>query len=112
MMIVGAATLLEIAYRLSTQPESGTRMKLFWIPMDAATPWPWLGAAAVALPGFFLLRRAAPRVRAAWDLAADPDGIEAANAWERAHATRCAQELPGPGDHSRRLPGGARGPAR
>jgi len=80
MMIVGAATLLEIAYRLSTQPESGTRMKLFWIPMDAATPWPWLGAAAVALAGFFLLRRAAPRVRAAWELAGDPDGIEAAHA--------------------------------
>ena len=80
MMIVGAATLLEIAYRLSTQPESGTRMKLFWIPMDAATPWPWLGAAAVALAGFFLLRRAAPGVRAAWELAGDPDGIEAANA--------------------------------
>ena len=69
MMVVGSATLVEIAYRLSTQPEAGTRMKLFWIPMNAATAWPWLGAAGIAIAGFFLLRLAAPRVRAAWDLA-------------------------------------------
>ena len=69
MMVVGAATIVEIAYRLSTQPEAGTRMKLFWIPMNAATPWPWLGAAAALAAGLFLLRRATPRVRAAWDLA-------------------------------------------
>ncbi len=69
MMVAGAATLVEIAYRLSTQPEAGTRMKLFWIPMNAATAWPWLGAAGIATIGFLLLRRAAPRVRAAWDTA-------------------------------------------
>ena len=69
MMVVGSATLVEIAYRLSTQPEAGTRMKLFWIPMNAATAWPWLGAAGIAIGGFFLLRLAAPRVRAAWDTA-------------------------------------------
>lgn len=78
VMILGAATLLEIAYRLSTQPEAGTRMKLFWIPMNAATPWPWLGAAVAAVIGFFLLRLAAPRVRAAWDLATDETRAEAA----------------------------------
>jgi branched-chain amino acid transport system permease protein len=80
LMLAGAVTLLEIAYRLSTQPEAGTRMRLFWIPMNAATAWPWLGAAAVALIGFFLLRRAAPHVRAAWDLAGDEGRIEAAHA--------------------------------
>jgi len=69
MMLAGAATLVEIAYRLSTQPEAGTRMKLFWIPMNAATAWPWLGAAAAASLGFLLLRHAAPRVRAAWEAA-------------------------------------------
>ena len=69
MMVLGGVILLEIAYRLSTQPEAGTRMKLFWIPMNAATAWPWLGALALAVTGFLLLRRAAPRVRAAWDLA-------------------------------------------
>jgi branched-chain amino acid transport system permease protein len=79
LMIVGTATLLEIAYRLSTQPEAGSRMKLFWIPMNAATPWPWVGAGMVALVGFFLLRRATPRVRAAWDLAADEARVGAAH---------------------------------
>ena len=69
MVIVGGATLLEIAYRVSTQPEAGSRMKLFWITMNASTPWPWLGAAAVAIGGSVLLRLALPRVRAAWDLA-------------------------------------------
>jgi hypothetical protein len=57
MMVAGAATLIEIAYRLSTQPEAGTRMSLFWIPMNAATPWPWLGAAMVTVAGYALLRR-------------------------------------------------------
>ena len=33
-MLVGAITLLEINYRLSTQPEAGARMTLFWIDMD------------------------------------------------------------------------------
>jgi branched-chain amino acid transport system permease protein len=70
MMLAGAVTLVEIAYRLSTQPEAGTRMRLFWIPMNAATAWPWVGAAAVMLAGYFLLRHAAPRVRAAWEGAA------------------------------------------
>jgi branched-chain amino acid transport system permease protein len=79
MMIAGAVTLLEIAYRLSTQPEAGTRMKLFWIPMNAATPWPWLGAAAVAIAGFVLLRLATPRVRAAWDRAGDEARVEPAH---------------------------------
>jgi branched-chain amino acid transport system permease protein len=70
LMVAGAVTLIEIAYRLSTQPEAGTRMRLFWIPMNAATPWPWLGAAAVMLAGYFLLRHALPRARAARDLVA------------------------------------------
>ena len=32
--------LLEINYRLSTQPESGSRMSLFWVGIDTATPYP------------------------------------------------------------------------
>ncbi|MEP7068808.1 MAG: branched-chain amino acid ABC transporter permease [Usitatibacter sp.] len=71
MMLGGAVTIVEIAYRLSTQPEAGGRMRLFWIPVDATTPWPWLGAAATAAAGFFLLRLAAPRVRSAWEVAID-----------------------------------------
>jgi branched-chain amino acid transport system permease protein len=65
-LTLGAVTLIEIAYRRSTQPEAGALMKLFWIPMATATPWPWLGAASLALAGYALLRVVGPRVAEAW----------------------------------------------
>jgi branched-chain amino acid transport system permease protein len=63
---LGAVTLIEIAYRRATQPEAGALMRLFWIPMDTAKPWPWLGAAVLAVVGAAALTRAWPRVAAAW----------------------------------------------
>lgn len=63
---LGAVTLIEIAYRRATQPEAGTLMKLFWIPMDTAKPWPWIGAALLAGVGVFAFVRAWPRIAAAW----------------------------------------------
>jgi branched-chain amino acid transport system permease protein len=63
---LGAVTLIEIAYRRSTQPDAGALMKLFWIPMDTARPWPWVGAAAVLVVGAAALRALWPRVAAAW----------------------------------------------
>jgi branched-chain amino acid transport system permease protein len=63
---LGAVTLIEIAYRRSTQPDAGARMKLFWIPMDTARPWPWLGAAVALLVGAAVLRALWPRIAAAW----------------------------------------------
>src|SRR4030095_7663142 len=42
VMLAGALILIEMSYRVSTQPELGTRMRLLWIPVDAGTPWPWL----------------------------------------------------------------------
>jgi hypothetical protein len=53
-------------YRRATQPEAGTQMKLFWIPMDTAKPWPWIGAALLLGVGAFALRRAWPRIAVAW----------------------------------------------
>src|SRR5439155_4274828 len=44
VMAMGAVFLVEMSYRVSTQPELGTRMRLFWVAVDAATPWPWLAA--------------------------------------------------------------------
>ena len=70
-LAVGTVTLIEIVYRRSTQPEQGALMKLFWIPMDTATPWPWLGAVALASAGYLLLRLAWPRVDAAWQRAGE-----------------------------------------
>jgi branched-chain amino acid transport system permease protein len=63
---LGAVTLIEIAYRRSTQPDAGALMKLFWIPMDTARPWPWLGAALALVAGAAALRALWPRVAEAW----------------------------------------------
>jgi branched-chain amino acid transport system permease protein len=68
---LGAVTLIEIAYRRSTQPEAGTLMKLFWIPMDTAKPWPWILGAVLAAGGAVALLRLWPRVSAAWALAGE-----------------------------------------
>jgi branched-chain amino acid transport system permease protein len=68
---LGAITLIEIAYRRSTQPEAGTLMKLFWIPMDTAKPWPWLVAGVLVAGGVAALLRTWPRVSAAWELAGE-----------------------------------------
>jgi branched-chain amino acid transport system permease protein len=64
--LLGAVILIEIAYRRSTQPDAGALMKLFWIPMDTARPWPWLGAALALVTGAAALRALWPRMQAAW----------------------------------------------
>jgi branched-chain amino acid transport system permease protein len=71
VMAAGAVLAIEMSYRLATQPELGTRMRLLWTAVDAASPWPWI-VAAVALAGGFLL------FRASWGFIA--------SAWERATA--------------------------
>jgi len=76
VMLVGAIVLFEINYRLSTQPESGSRMKLFWIGIDTATPWPWLVAALLAVCGFYAFRKTWPYVAAAWQRASDEAGLD------------------------------------
>jgi branched-chain amino acid transport system permease protein len=66
VIAVGASLLLEINYRLATKPELGTRMTLFWVPMDMSRPWPWAGALAVLGVGVYGAMRTWPRVVAAW----------------------------------------------
>jgi len=68
-MLAGAVMLLEINYRLSTQPEAGTRITLLRVSLDAATPWPWLAAALLLVGGFLAFRRTWPGVAAAWQRA-------------------------------------------
>src|SRR5207247_7848704 len=69
VMLLGAVVLLEINYRLSTQPESGSRMKLFWVGFDTATPWPWADAALFAVGRFYAFRKTWRHVAAAWERA-------------------------------------------
>jgi branched-chain amino acid transport system permease protein len=75
-MLVGAIVLFEINYRLSTEPESGSRMKLFWVGIDTATPWPWMVAGLLTVGGFLAFRRTWPRVAAAWRRASAEAGLD------------------------------------
>ena len=68
---VGAIMLLEINYRRATQPDAGARMRLFWVDMDTATPWPWRAALALLAAGAFFFYRCRPVVARAWQRASD-----------------------------------------
>jgi branched-chain amino acid transport system permease protein len=68
---IGAIVLLEINYRRATQPDAGARMRLFWLDLDTATPWPWLAALALLAAGAFLFHRCRPLVARAWQRATD-----------------------------------------
>jgi len=66
----GAVLLVEMSYRLATQPELGTRMRLLWVHVDAATAWPWIIAVAALVAGGFAFQRTSRVVAAAWSRAA------------------------------------------
>jgi branched-chain amino acid transport system permease protein len=70
LVAAGAVLAIEMGYRLSTQPELGTKMRLLWTPLDAASPWPWIVAAVALVGGLLLLRAVVPRVASAWERAA------------------------------------------
>jgi len=66
----GMVLLVEMSYRLATQPELGSRMRLLWTSVDAATAWPWITAVAMLVVGFLLFRLTWRPIAAAWDRAA------------------------------------------
>jgi branched-chain amino acid transport system permease protein len=65
--LAGTALLLEINYRLSTEPEAGPVLKLLGMNIDTSTPWPWLAGVALLLLGGLLARRLWRGVARAWD---------------------------------------------
>ena len=67
--LAGAVLAIEMSYRLATQPELGTRMRLLWTDVDAASPWPWIAAAVALIVGFLLFRATWGLVVAAWERA-------------------------------------------
>ena len=69
VMTMGAVLLIEMSYRVATQPELGTRMRIAAVAVDAATPWPWTVAAALIAGGFLVFRKSWPIVAAAWNRA-------------------------------------------
>jgi len=65
----GAVLAIEMAYRLATQPELGTRVRFVGTTVDAASPAPWIAAAVALLGGFALFRATWRVVASAWDRA-------------------------------------------
>ena len=72
VMTMGAVFLLEINYRLATKPELGTRTTFASIPVDMASPWPWLMGLGILGVGLYGFRRSWPRVADAWTAVAEP----------------------------------------
>jgi branched-chain amino acid transport system permease protein len=75
---VGAIAIIELTHRLMVKAADGTVMSLFGISLDAATPWPWLVAIALAAGGTAM-------TRAVWPVAARAlgDATAAVQAGER-----------------------------
>jgi len=85
VMGAGAVLLIEMSFRVSTQPELGTRMRLLGMSLDANTPWPWIGALLVLVAGFMAFRMTWGRVAAAWARAGDEVAARRALAVEPGH---------------------------
>lgn len=66
LAICGAIVAIEMSYRLSTQAELGPRLRVLWLDVNAASPWPWLLALAALAGGLAVLRPGLRKVAAAW----------------------------------------------
>ncbi|HEX5091441.1 MAG TPA: branched-chain amino acid ABC transporter permease [Burkholderiales bacterium] len=64
---VGVIGLLELLHFLSVRASGQAVKRLFWIRFDVDQPLPWLVFGGLALGGFLLAHRLAPRLAAAWD---------------------------------------------
>ena len=57
----GGVLAIEMAYQLGLRSQDGTVRRLAGIPIDCASPFPWLVAAVLVVGGGAILRRAASR---------------------------------------------------
>jgi branched-chain amino acid transport system permease protein len=68
---LGVIGLLELLHFLSVRATGQSVKRLFWMKFNVDQPLPWIVFAALALGGFLIARRMAPRLAAAW-AAANP----------------------------------------
>ena len=75
-LIAGGILLIELAHHMLVESASdGGKMSVFHIPMDGATPWPWVAAVALFFGGALALRAFWPKIGDAWAAAtADAGG--------------------------------------
>ena len=64
---LGVIGLLELLHFLSVRATGQVTKHLFWMKFNIEQPLPWLAFGALALIGFVVARRMAPRLAAAWD---------------------------------------------
>jgi branched-chain amino acid transport system permease protein len=76
LMALGVILLVEINYRLSTRYEAASRLRFFGFDIDIARPWPWICAFLLAAIGYWLFRRAGPKVASAWARAEEEAGTQ------------------------------------
>ena len=69
LLAAGAIVLIEMSYRVATQPELGTKMRLLWTTVDAGSAWSWTIAALALGTGFAAFRATWPLVGRAWSRA-------------------------------------------
>jgi branched-chain amino acid transport system permease protein len=74
IMAAGAIVLIEMSYRLATQPELGTKMRILWTAVDAGSPGPWIVAVLMLAAGFAAFRATWPLVARAWSRASAEAG--------------------------------------
>ncbi len=83
VMVAGAVLLIEMSYRVSTQPELGTRMRFAWIAVDAGSAWPWITGTVLIAAGFVGFRMTWPIVAAAWNRASEESNAAITSAQRR-----------------------------
>jgi len=67
VMFVGAVSIIEMGYHLSTSYLPSRPMGLFWISVVATDAWSWIVAVAILLVGLAACRWSYRRVGRAWD---------------------------------------------
>lgn len=72
--ILGLAALTEIMFHKRHSPVGDEEMTLFWVTFDSSGMIPILIALVVAVVGFWLAKRSAPDMAAAWHTSITPDG--------------------------------------
>jgi len=66
---IGAIGLLELLHFISVRAVGQSTKHLFWMSIDVGQPMAWIVFTLLAVGGFLVARRQAPKLAAAWDAA-------------------------------------------
>ncbi|THH36715.1 branched-chain amino acid ABC transporter permease [Aliishimia ponticola] len=72
--VLGASALIEMIFHYRHAAVGDDEMTLFWTSFDSHSALPWIVAIAVTVVGFWLTKKTAPDMAAAWHDANSPDG--------------------------------------